>query len=572
MKTLTKEQVGPVISQARRILINAAAGSGKTHTLEAYASRRPNENILYLVYNKAVQIEAAGRFPENVECRTAHSISYGAAARQFGAAKSAKIGDMRPFELAQRFSLSASMAHAAWASLIKWMGSADESIKAQHIPADLNIPESERDQLVKKTREIWAAMLNKDDVSVKMPHDGYLKLFQLSKPVIKGKKKPYDVILVDEFQDCNDVLLDILERQPAKVVYAGDENQAIYEFRGAVNAEQRITVDERFRLTQSFRFGQPIADLANQLLGYFKHAHKPIIGCGPYQASNTILDKEAAYAVVARTNAALFESAVENLDCGVPYHFVGAGTADKVATAYKFGLILDAYRLWNGQKAEVVDRFIRKFASFDDMSEVADKTKDNELLYLCKIVNIYQNRIPELVRMILAKHIEIEADKEHLFRGIYFTTAHRSKGLQFRQVMLTNDYLALVTEDGEPIPRDEINQQEVNLLYVAMTRAEQVLALNAGFIEFLIAIVGWEESNRRLEPLPPEVLRTAESATETAPAKPIATQAITACKSAEPQEVLEIEPIPEWLLAEPPADISGLVQVSDPEYDCSSLY
>lgn len=537
MKKLTKEQVGPVISQARRLLISAAAGSGKTHTLEAYASRRPNENILYLVYNKAVQIEAAGRFPENVERRTAHCISYSAAARQFGIAKSAKIGDMRPFEVAQRFSLSPSMAHAAWASLSKWMGSADESIKAHHIPADLDVPEGERDQIVKKAREIWAAMLNKDDVSVKMPHDGYLKLFQLSKPVIKGKQKRYDVILVDEFQDCNDVLLDILERQPAKVIYAGDGNQAIYGFRGAVNAELRITVDERFRLTQSFRFGQPIADLANQLLGYFKPAHEPIIGCGSYQASNTTIDIEDAYAVVARTHAALFEAAAENLDRGVPYHFVGAGSVDKGATAYKFGLILDAYRLWNGQKAEVADRFIRKFASFDEMSKIGNKTKDNELLYLCRIVNKYQNQIPELVKMILANHVEIEAGKEQLFRGIYFTTAHRSKGLQFRQVMLTNDYPALVTEDGEPIPRDEINQQEVNILYVAMTRAEQVLSLNAGFIEFLIAIVNWEESNRRLESLPLEALWPSESATERVPTEAIVKQVFSAIEPPEPRKV-----------------------------------
>ena len=33
--------------------------------------------------------------------------------------------------------------------------------------------------------------------SLHMPHDGYLKLYQLSKPVITG----YDVILVDEAQD-----------------------------------------------------------------------------------------------------------------------------------------------------------------------------------------------------------------------------------------------------------------------------------------------------------------------------------------------------------------------------------
>ena len=45
-------------------------------------------------------------------------------------------------------------------------------------------------------------------------HDGYLKLWALSEPRIAA-----DFILLDEAQDANRVMLDVLRKQPAQMVY-----------------------------------------------------------------------------------------------------------------------------------------------------------------------------------------------------------------------------------------------------------------------------------------------------------------------------------------------------------------
>ena len=45
--------------------------------------------------------------------------------------------------------------------------------------------------------QYWNRMKDLKDDRVKMTHDGYLKLFQLSKPTLGL----YDIILVDEAQD-----------------------------------------------------------------------------------------------------------------------------------------------------------------------------------------------------------------------------------------------------------------------------------------------------------------------------------------------------------------------------------
>ena len=103
-------------------------------------------------------------------------------------------------------------------------------------------------------------MLNPADATP-LGHDGYLKLWALTNPVIQR-----DFILLDEAQDTNEVVLDVLKRQQSQFVCVGDAHQQIYEWRGAVNAMQRIRTANHCYLTMSFRFGEPIAQAANQIL------------------------------------------------------------------------------------------------------------------------------------------------------------------------------------------------------------------------------------------------------------------------------------------------------------------
>ena len=53
-------------------------------------------------------------------------------------------------------------------------------------------------QLVANDAEIiWNKMVDLRDTSIRLPHDGYLKLWQLSRPRLQN----YDIIMIDEAQD-----------------------------------------------------------------------------------------------------------------------------------------------------------------------------------------------------------------------------------------------------------------------------------------------------------------------------------------------------------------------------------
>lgn len=62
----TEEQLPAIHSPASKVRLIAFAGTGKTTTLVGYAKAHAQDRILYLVFNKSVEVEAKKRFPPNV--------------------------------------------------------------------------------------------------------------------------------------------------------------------------------------------------------------------------------------------------------------------------------------------------------------------------------------------------------------------------------------------------------------------------------------------------------------------------------------------------------------------------
>ncbi len=119
---------------------------------------------------------------------------------------------------------------------------------------------------------------------LKMSHDVYLKLWALGRP-----KLATDVVLLYEAQDTNDVLARVLlDQEHAQRIAVGDSAQQIYEWRGAKDAlstfERELGAEVR-TLSQSFRFGQSIADVAN---AWLYHVGTPLRLTGWPAAESTV--------------------------------------------------------------------------------------------------------------------------------------------------------------------------------------------------------------------------------------------------------------------------------------------
>lgn len=321
----TAEQLPIVHSNVRLLLVQAFAGAGKTSTLEAFALANPDLRILLLTFTKVLQTEAERRFRQQrlftVKCKTTHSLAFASFGKAYSDAK--KLGEVSPANLMDRLGISAVLARAVLTTVENYMRSGEAKIAPCHFPQDLS--EAHRSEVGTHALRAWEMMQDLNG-PLKMPHDGYLKLYQLSNPDLS---KTYDVIMVDEWQDTNPVTMDVVMRQECRVILVGDKHQSIYAFRGACGAMDKAAehADEVLTLTQSFRFGQGIADLATLVLSGLKGETHPLIGAGQPQPDVCAVDRSKPYAYIARTNSSLFREAVSLLG-RTPFAMCGGDKKD----------------------------------------------------------------------------------------------------------------------------------------------------------------------------------------------------------------------------------------------------
>ncbi|KAI0230870.1 F-box DNA helicase 1 [Lamellibrachia satsuma] len=438
------------VQSGQLVKIIAFAGTGKTTTLIRYTQLRPNLKFLFVVYNKSVCELSKSKFPRNVTCKTGHALAFQTMGRRYASAKQlwsnvrlTAITDLIP----KRKGLSLYVrAKFVLDTLKTFFASADQSITTAHVPTEkvdndgqrMPLDHAIRMEVAEDAGTLWMEMKNIHNISVGMTHDGYLKLYQLSQP----RLYQYDVILIDEAQDLTPAIADVLLRQPQPKILVGDPHQQIYSFRGAVNSMQLVNATHTYYLTQSFRFGPEIAFVAATFLGVLKGEKKTLVGNG---IPGSILGGQVGQlAVITRTNYTLFMEAVKKCcysDENIRIAFVG-GTE-----AFGFSRILDIYSLMlspqDRAKRPIGDAFVRNFDSLADLERYATQVMDHELLGKIRIVKTCHHNLPSLIAKIRSKAI---GDTDTA--DVVFSTAHKSKGLEFSTVKVTDDFQALPNPDS----------------------------------------------------------------------------------------------------------------------------
>ncbi|NWT77242.1 FBH1 helicase, partial [Prunella himalayana] len=234
---LTHEQqriLSHKIEPGQTVKIMAFAGTGKTSTLVKYAEKFSELRFLYLAFNKAVAEKGKQVFPRNVTCKTFHSLAFGSIGRLYKEKGKLNFSKMSVYSIS--FLLRNREGQSLFVrgktvsqTLENFFSSSDEEICEEHTPLwfknthgqmELVSPKEKRIN-VEEAREIWHNMKKLDgdaEKKYKMTCDGYLKLWQLSKPQLSG----YDAIFVDEAQDCTPAIVDIVQSQKCGKILVGD--------------------------------------------------------------------------------------------------------------------------------------------------------------------------------------------------------------------------------------------------------------------------------------------------------------------------------------------------------------
>jgi hypothetical protein len=456
------------------VKIEAGAGSGKTSTLKL-VSGVVKEPSLYVAFNKATATDAAEKFPSYVVCKTTHSIAYAKFGRRLQDKLKRPTGGYKNVaftgtEIARfykvgciiddmGFIVSTENAVGLFVRLTveRFEQSADDKISDKHLPKmdmekTLRADPKAGEYIVRLARKLWDDRIDPSS-AVMASHDTYLKQFQLSKPDLG-----YKVIYLDEAQDSTPCVLDIVMTQAgngAKIILVGDRRQAIYGWRGAINAMERIEGRSEY-LTKSFRFGQGVADVATAVL----------MGKMTLTGRDDMLSKIGGAGTVDRTKPHMY---LFRTNTGLLYTAVAAiakGEDIRLEIDVKdfLRMLQSAYALSQKDMPNVKHENILPYPTWEEYKEEAQKVTGE----MKRIVNIIDGGdYWKFVRT-------LENYQNPTSARIVYTTGHKAKGREHDQVILADDFPSHY-DGGEWIGLAEMEQ---NLLYVAVTRAQNVLEIN----------------------------------------------------------------------------------------------
>lgn len=463
----SENQLGFINDNCRVVLSDNCAGSGKSAVLFGYAASHPDERILYLVFGAQNALEAKKKLSTlnltHVRAMTCHSL---ALEHLDSGLKKAKTIRNRLYlrEVKELLKCSWPEAQKIHNAFHSFCCSALMSIDEMK---ELNPDEKN------KLGQLWDACLDPSS-AISFTHDLYLKVYQLSTPDLSIY---YDTILLDEYQDTNPVIADIIIRQKdCKLRCVGDRHQQLYRFRKAVNISDMLSSEaaSHHQMYKSYRFGKEIADIATNIL-WHKDPKIKIVGNKARKSKIvTDFDDNDKVTILTRTisgavNSALDEAAKKSVSA---IHLIGG--EDK----YYIQELLDVFWLMNDEKDLIWNRkLLADHINFDGYCLAAEQSENFEMLRAIRIVKNHP-RLPDEVTLLRHKVVPNMEQAD-----ITIGTVHKSKGLEFPFVQLYDDFLNL---DHPRYKLNELND-ELNILYVASTRATDKLMLNEQY-NYLLGI------------------------------------------------------------------------------------
>lgn len=471
---------------AGNAIIQAVAGSGKTTTI-VEALRYTSGNVLFCAFNKAIVNELEARVPRHVKVKTLHSIGYGILRRNIEA-KTFRVDNdklrgivrqvldaddnrSRGYGVSSRGQEALVMRLVGLCQSCLLLGTPDDiDWVADHYDVDTN--SASLDTLSDWVQEVIQRSTKLADQGVVDFNDMiYMPALRLGKG---WRAWTYDWIFVDEAQDLSTAQRIILEHMLApngRLVAVGDEAQSIYGFRGA-DVDSMPKLKEHFGcaelpLSVCYRCPAGHVDLAKALVPQIEAAPNAqpgtIATISPAQLVDTL---QSGDLVMCRRNAPLIGHALAVIAAGkkavVKGRDIGTGLINlvrkmDVASIDEFLPALDRY----------VGREVRRLREREKEAQAQSLEDRRDCLYILA-------RGLDTTRELVAQIERVFSDDVY---GIVFSSVHRAKGLEADNTYILEYERMPMRWRGQ---RDWQYRQEVNIQYVALTRAKKALHFVVG--------------------------------------------------------------------------------------------
>jgi superfamily I DNA/RNA helicase len=461
-------------------LLEAVAGSGKTTTL-IEGLKLMKGDIFFGAYNKKICEEIKAKAPQvqGLNISTMHAAGFAiwrrvASRVQVDSAKVGKIWSrlvpktdndlMGP--VCQLVSLAK---QAAFGAVLvptdnDWMGLIDH----------FNVDCLDQDDKAVDLAKMILAENNRTNTET-IDFDDMI----LAPLLARCKVKEYDWVLIDEAQDTNAsrrVLALLMLKRGGRMVAVGDPHQAIYGFTGADSDSLDLIASAvsacRIPLTVSYRCPKKVTELARTWVNHIQSHPSAIEG-----HVSTLKDFDAIYgvaqtgdAILCRFNAPLVQMVYTFIAQGIPARIEGRDIGTNLKTIVK---------RFKVKGAEVL---LNKLTEYQERETSRLRMKQKESLAVAvedkiKCIQVLVARVSSINPGCTDYPAAVCAEINKLFgdkvRGneVRLSTIHRSKGMEWKRVFWV--------QTGMPkwVRKSWESDQEVNLMYVAVTRSQSELYL-----------------------------------------------------------------------------------------------
>jgi len=457
------------------LVIRARAGAGKTTTLVNIAKILPQgKSKTFLAFNKHIQQELKTKLPQETFCYTSHGLGYSAIKRKY---KDCEVDEFKADKVLNKHMKKWDMSQVS--NPMEYVANMKQMLNLIRLTLTLEKPRvlelAERYDIKFDVEDTNRAFLILEEMLNDKKTIDFTDMIYL--PVVDKKiwMFPQDYVLVDEAQDLSKAQHEMIKKlvkwdkatgkPTTRLIFCGDDLQSIYAFTGADTHSfenlTRIPNTKVLPLTITFRCGKNIVLEANKLVPDLRPMETAIDGV---VRSGSVLDEAGdGDFVLARKTLPLIrlffnylvlkkKATIKGSDLGVNLiHMVeGAKSLAQLGATLTNQLRAFQEKL---QKAGVVN-----FDEHTGYVLLADKI--DVLRFLMKMVN----SVDELKSMILSIF------RDNVTDGIMLSTVHKAKGLEANRVFIVRpDEIPLGVSKGW------MYQQELNLKYIAITRAKQEL-------------------------------------------------------------------------------------------------
>lgn len=462
-------------------IVEAVAGSGKSTTI-VEAMKLVRGSAIFLAFNKAIADDLKRK---GVNARTFHSLCFGVVLNALRATldtdKMKKLLKEHVALDAGPDSITAYEERLYFAFALRLVGLAKQVgmgfLTTDTFDAWMDIcihqdiePESEAADMGRgiQIAQMLLRWSNEDRGRVDFNDMLYVAVRdRLSLP-------KFDFIFVDEAQDTNMIqreILRMIRRPNARMVAVGDPAQAIYGFRGADSNSLNLIAHEfkarTLPLSISYRCATSVVSYARQWVDHIQARD----GAPEGEVNNLVLnwspdDFQPNDLVVCRKTAPLIALAFKCIRFNVPAQVMGRDIGQGLKSLIKKLNARDIEQLADKLQAYMAREVAKAQKEDNDKKVESIQDKVGSLLFLIDALKEDRRNLQGL-----------DAGIDYLFKdkanAVKLATIHKAKGLEADTVWWLDRDQCPAQWARQPHQK----QEELNLCYVAATRAKLVLNL-----------------------------------------------------------------------------------------------